>query len=134
MVALPPLRWLACALAVLVLAVGCGRAAPPAERPPSLPAGYSLYDGGQLGFRFGRAPGWQRPGDPAHDGASFADPSRRGILLVHVGQAHSSDLGTATGAVMFDLTAGDGATGGSASDTRLAGRPARWVRGGFAAA
>jgi thiol-disulfide isomerase/thioredoxin len=123
-------------MASLAIVSACGApAARPAPQPaPSLPAGYALYDGGQLAFRFGLAPGWRRSGDQAADGASFADPSGQGTLLVHVERARSSDLEAATGVVMFELTAGSGAARASTSDTRLSGRPARWVRGDFAAA
>ncbi|HEY4027898.1 MAG TPA: TlpA disulfide reductase family protein, partial [Candidatus Dormibacteraeota bacterium] len=127
-----PFRGIALLVALAAVACGSAGAAPPP--PPTLPSGYVLYDGGQLGFRFGLAPGWQRSAAPAPDGANFADPSNRGALLVHVGHARSTDLDAATGAVMFDLTGGNGAAGGSMSATTLAGRPARRVGGAFDAA
>lgn len=131
-----PLPWRRLATVAVTLVVACGpvtarQAGPP---PPALPAGYELYDGGKLGFRFGLAPGWQQTGDPAADGVNFADPSRQATLLVHVGRARSPDLAVATGAAMFDLTGGGGASGGSESATTLAGHPARLVEGTFAAA
>ena len=81
------------ALAAAAAALACGgpgTARPPSPPPPSLPAGYTAYDGGKLGFRFGLAPGWQRVGEVAADGVSFADPSGQGTLLVHVEQARSA--------------------------------------------
>jgi thiol-disulfide isomerase/thioredoxin len=123
-------------LAVL-LALACGStgtAAVPRAAPPRLPAGYSLFDGGKLGFRFGLPSGWQQAAPPSPDGVNFTDPSRLGSLLVHIGHARSTDLDVAAGAAMFDLTGGSGAAGGGATGTTLAGRPARWVRGGFEAA
>jgi thiol-disulfide isomerase/thioredoxin len=124
------------ALPVLLLVAAGACASPAATSPvaPRLPAGYSVYQAPQVGFRFGLAPGWQQAAAPAPDGVNFADPSGRGALLVHVGRARSTDLDTATGAVVFDLTGGSGAAGGSESPTTLANRPARRVIGGFAAA
>jgi thiol-disulfide isomerase/thioredoxin len=126
---------LTAALVLLTLACGSApaRAAAPPP-PPRLPDGYTLFDAGGLGFRFGLPPGWKQSGAQAPDGVSFDDPSGRGALLVHVAHARSADLDTATGAVMFDLTGGGGAAGGDESKTTLAGRPARLVRGGFDAA
>src|SRR5215831_12376236 len=118
---------------LLLVVVGCGSTAGSAPAPPRLPAGYTLYDGGPLGFRFGLAPGWHRSAPQAPDGVDFSDPSNGGTLLVHVGLARSADLETATGAVVFDLTGGNGAAGGSESSTTLAERPALLVRGNFAA-
>jgi thiol-disulfide isomerase/thioredoxin len=124
-------RLVALLVLTLVLAA-CGRAAPAAaNRELVLPAGYTAYDGGKLGFRFGLAPGWHQAGEPAPDGVGFADPSGSASLLVHVGRAKSSDLDAATGAMVFDLTGGGGAAGGTEFGTTLDGRPARWVRGGF---
>jgi thiol-disulfide isomerase/thioredoxin len=127
-----PLRALTSLVVLAVLA--CGSASAQTPPPPALPSGFSLYDGGPLGFRFGLAPGWHRAAAPAPDGVNFADASNRGALLVHVGRARSADLGAATGAAMFDLTGGSGAAGGSESATTLAGRTARRVQGGFEAA
>jgi len=127
-----PLRGIASLLAIAVLA--CGSTGATGQRPPALPGGYALYDGGQLGFRFGVAPGWRQAAAPAPDGVSFSDAANLATLLVHVGHARSADLTVATGAVVFDLTGGSGAAGGSESATTLAGRPARQVRGGFEAA
>jgi thiol-disulfide isomerase/thioredoxin len=120
-------------LALLVV-LACGSAGASTPPAPALPSGFSLYDGGQLGFRFGLAPGWHRAAEPAQDGVNFADASSQGSLLVHVGRARSADLGAATGAAMFDLTGGSGAAGGSDTATTLAGRAARRVLGGFEAA
>jgi hypothetical protein len=118
-------------LALLVLAcAGGGQAARPS---PSLPAGYTSYDGSRLGFRMGLAPGWRASGEEAPDGVGFDDPSRQATLLVHVGRARSSDLTAATAAVVFDLTGGTGTSGGRESDTTLGGRPARRVTGAFEA-
>jgi len=130
------LSWSARMASVLVLlAAACGSGGvAAAQPPPRLPAGYSLYEAAQVGFRFGLAPGWRQAAAPAPDGVSFTDPSGRGSLLVHVGHARSSDLDTATGAVLFDLTGGGGAAGGDETRTTLAGRQARRVRGGFTAA
>lgn len=125
------------ALLILTLTVvTCGRAGSTAApaRELALPAGYAAYDGGKLGFRFGLAPGWHQAGEPAPDGVGFTDPSGSASLLVHVGRAKSPDLDAATGAVVFDLTGGGGAAGGTEFGTTLDGRPARWVRGGFDAA
>jgi cytochrome c biogenesis protein CcmG/thiol:disulfide interchange protein DsbE len=126
------------ALLVLVVALGaaCGApgARPAASPPPPLPAGYTLYDGASLGFRIGLAPDWQREGEPAPDGVGFTDPSRQATLLVHVERARSADLSTVTGAAVFDLTGGGGASGGGETATTLGGLPARRVTGGFMAA
>jgi cytochrome c biogenesis protein CcmG/thiol:disulfide interchange protein DsbE len=130
------LRRGAAALALVALASACGAqgARPAASPPPVLPAGYSLYDAGKLGFRFGLPPEWRRNGDQAPDGAEFSDPSKQVTLLAHVERARSTDLTAATGAVLFDLTGGGGATGGTEMVSTLGGQPARWVRGGFASA
>jgi cytochrome c biogenesis protein CcmG, thiol:disulfide interchange protein DsbE len=125
---------LALSAAAAAAACGPGTARPPSPPPPSLPAGYTAYDGGELGFRFGLAPGWQRVGEAAPDGVSFADPSGQGTLLVHVEQARSADLDAATGVVMFELTDGGGVPHASMADSRLAGRPASRVEGDFTAA
>ena len=122
------------ALAAAAAALACGgpgTARPPSPPPPSLPAGYTAYDGGKLGFRFELA-GGQVPAN--WDGVSFADPSGQGTLLVHVEQARSADLDAATGVVMFELTDGGGVPHASMADSRLAGRPASWVKGDFTAA
>jgi thiol-disulfide isomerase/thioredoxin len=55
-------------------------------------------------------------------------------MLVHVEQAVSSNLDAATGALVFDLTNGGGASGGRQEAARLAGRPAERVSGRFVAA
>jgi thiol-disulfide isomerase/thioredoxin len=96
-----------------------------------VPPGYELFDGGDLGFQMGVAPGWTQAGTRAPDGVNFADPSKQGALLVHVGRAQSPDLDVAAGAVLFELTGGSGAAGGSQSTTTLSGRKARKVTGGF---
>jgi cytochrome c biogenesis protein CcmG/thiol:disulfide interchange protein DsbE len=52
-------------------------------------------------------------------------------MLVHLEPAASADLTATAGVVMFELTGGSGASGGSESDGTLAGLPARRARGGF---
>src|SRR5438094_9966330 len=125
-----PLRRLALPLVAAALAAACS-GIPASPAPPALPAGFTRYDGGPLGFRLGLAPGWHQAGDRAEDGVTFTDQPGTASLLVHVGGARSRDLSEATGAVLFDLTAGGGVAGGGNSATTLAGRPARRARGGF---
>ncbi len=121
------------ALLTILAVAACGGPNTAFPQPaPSLPAGYRLYDGGPLGFEIGVAPSWQA-GERAADGVSFADPSGKGAMLVHFGRAQSADLEAATGAVMFDLTGGSGAAGGSETNATMAGRPARAVSGMFEA-
>lgn len=125
-------------IATLLIALAlaaCGAPTTASPQPaPQLPPGYRLFDGGPLGFQIGLAPDWEQAGDRAPDGVNFTDPSRRGAMLVHFGRAQTRDLNVAAGAVMFDLTGGSGAVGGSQTSTTLAGRPAREIRGSFYAA
>jgi cytochrome c biogenesis protein CcmG, thiol:disulfide interchange protein DsbE len=110
-----------------------GQPAAPARPQASLPAGFHLFDGGALGFQIGLAPGWEESGrDPS--GVNFTSPSKGAAMLVHVERAASADLDAATGMIMFELTGGSGAAGGSESHVQLGGLPARRVRGGFDAA
>ena len=119
----------------MVAALACGGqgAAVTAHPQPSLPSGFRLFDGGALGFQIGLAPGWEESGrDPS--GVNFTSPSKGGAMLVHVERAASADLDAATGMIMFELTGGSGAAGGSESHVQLGGLPARRVQGGFDAA
>lgn len=105
----------------------------PPRPAPSLPPDFTRFDGGELGFEIGLAPGWEESGrDPA--GINFTDPTKGGAMLVHFERAAAADLDAATGMLMFELTGGGGAAGGSQSQVRLDGLPARRVRGGFEAA
>jgi thiol-disulfide isomerase/thioredoxin len=124
-------------VAALVLAalvtVACGRPSP--DRPQAtaapLPAGFSRYHAPSLGFEIGLAPGWKESGGDG-SGAAFAGPGGL-AMLVHVEQAVSTDLRVATGAVLFDLTNGGGATGGRQDAARMAGRRAERTTGRFQA-
>lgn len=121
--------WRSCAAAVLApVLLACGAAGGAGQ---ALPPGYQLYSGGSMGFRMGLPPGWVRDGGRTSNAVSFTDPSKTVSVLVHVDQAQSSDLDAAVSVEMFNLTGGNGTSGGSESTTTLAGRPARMVRGTF---
>ena len=102
-------------LAAVLVASACG--GPPISSPPTsptsapVPAGFTGYDGTKLGFA-------------GPDGIA---------MLVHFEQSVSTDIDTATGAVLFDLTGGSGVVGSRVTAATLAGRRAKRVAGRFSA-
>ena len=102
-------------LLTTLLLAACGQPARPASPTEPLPAGYHEFDGPALGVQLGLAPGWEQAGERADDGVSFTNGSRSAMMLVHFGHAVSKNLDAVAGAVMFDLTAGSGASGAAQS-------------------
>lgn len=124
-------------LALLVVSACAGGSAGHASSPtaaPSaaaLPVGFAAYDGGDLGFRLGLAPGWTESVRDAQ-GVSFADSSQRASMLVHVDSAQATDLQVASAQLMIQLTGGgQGGSNRTGLDVTLAGLPARRVGGTY---
>ena len=121
-------------LALVLVASACG-GPPTYSRPTSptaapVPAGFTRYDGTKLGFVIALAPGWKEANSDPGRGASFAGAGGL-AMLVHFEQSVSTDLDTAAGAVLFDLTAGSGVGGSRVTAATLAGRRAKRVAGRF---
>lgn len=119
-----------------LLSAACGgAAASPAATPLAapLPTGFTRYTGSDLGFEMALAPGWTEAGKNPQSGVSFTGPNGA-VMLIHVERAVSTVLAATAGAVLFDLTHGDGVTDSQQAEARLAGRPARRTSGRFAVA
>ena len=122
---------LAAALLTAVCAGGAsvgGRAPAPTARP--IPAGFTRYDGAQLGFEMALAPGWNVAGIDPQSGVSFNGPNSL-VMLVHVEQAVSPDLEANTAVLLGELTNGNGVSRSQEAAAKLAERPAKRISGRF---
>ncbi|MBJ7601329.1 MAG: hypothetical protein DLM67_15720 [Candidatus Nephthysia bennettiae] len=131
-------RFIGTLLAAALLTAACGggasvggRAAASTARP--IPAGFTRYDGAQLGVELALAPGWNVAGTDPQSGISFNGPNGL-VMLVHVEQAVSPDLDANTAVLLGELTHGSGVSKSLRAAAKLAERPAEKISGRFPAA